>query len=142
MKTSAKGLQLIEKHEGCQLRAYVCPAGKVTIGIGHTRTAKYGQVITKEQAYDLLKSDLAIAEAEVNRHNLQLNQNQFDALVSLVFNIGSGAFSKSTLLLKIKGHSPMHEIRKEFGRWIYGGGQILPGLMQRRYDESILYFTL
>jgi lysozyme len=162
MKISAKGLALIEKHEGCKLKSYICPAGKWTVGIGHVRTAKQGLVITKQQAYELLKSDLEVSEASVKRHNLNLNQNQFDALVSLVFNIGGTNFGTSTLLKKIKGHSPESEIRTQFAAWKFGGNgesngkdddgdglvdepgekKLQPGLITRRKEEADLYFSL
>ena len=141
MKISAKGLQLIEKHEGCILASYICPAGKWTVGIGHTRTAKQGMVITKEQAHDLLKVDVMVAEATVNSCLFAFNQNQFDALVSLVFNIGSGNFKSSTLLKKIKGYSSEQEIRAEFAAWVYGNHVRLNGLVKRRKDEADLYFS-
>jgi lysozyme len=161
MSISAKGLRIIEIYEGCKLKSYICPAGKWTVGIGHVRTAKPGMIITKEQAYDLLRSDLEISEASVKRHNLNLNQNQFDALVSLVFNIGGTNFGTSTLLKKIKGHSPEAEIRAQFAAWKFGGNgesngkdddgdglidekgekQLLNGLINRRKDEADLYFS-
>lgn len=159
-KASEKAIQLIEKHEGCILISYVCPAGKWTVGFGHTRTAKQGLVITKQHAYDLLRSDLEIVEAVINRHNLDLNQNQFDALCSLVFNIGAGNFGASTLLKKIKSYSPENEIRQQFYAWKFGGSgesngkdddddglidepgekKKLLGLVARRIDEANLYF--
>ena len=118
-------------------------------------------VITKEQAIDLLKVDVMVAEAAVNRHLPSLTQNQFDALVSLVFNIGGGNFATSTLLKKIKGHSPESEVREQFAAWKFGGNgehngsdddgdglidevgekQVLPGLVKRRIDEANLYFS-
>lgn len=141
MKISAKGLQLIEKHEGCILASYVCPAGKWTVGIGHTRTAKQGMAITKEQAYDLLRVDVTVAVAAVNSCLFNFNQNQFDALVCLVFNIGSGAFKGSTLLKKIKGYSSKDEIVHEWSEWNHIGKNEIKGLTNRRKDESDLYFS-
>ena len=121
MKISQQGIDLIKAHEGLRLRAYLCPAGKWTIGYGHTRTAQPGIVITEAEADKLLLSDISVAEACVNGQRLMLSQGMFDALVSLVFNIGCRRFKTSTLLLKIKGHSPLIEIEYQFKRWIYGG---------------------
>jgi lysozyme len=161
MNASKNCIELIQKHEGCVLTAYKCAAGKWTVGTGHCRTAKPGLVITKQQAYDLLKSDLAIAEAIIKRHNLILNQNQFDALCCLVFNIGGGNFGASTLLKKLQGHSPRPEVEAAWRMWKFGGSgesngrdddndglidepgekQLLSGLVKRREEEIKLYFS-
>lgn len=140
MKTSNKGIELIKKHEGLRLKAYLCPAGKWTIGYGHTKDVKPGQVITEEEAERLLRDDLAIAENEINRHNLDINQNQFDALASFVYNVGVGNFRTSTLLKKIKANPNDESIADEFRRWVYSNGKKLPGLVKRREEEAELYF--
>jgi lysozyme len=140
MKTSNKGIEIIKKHEGLKLKSYLCPASVWTIGYGHTKTAKQDQYITTQTADNLLKSDLSISESAVNKELPNLTQNQFDALVSFVFNVGSGNFRKSTLLKKIKDNATEEEIRNEFSRWNKGGGQILGGLVKRRLDEANLYF--
>lgn len=141
MKTSNKGIELIKKHEGFRAKAYKCPADKWTIGYGHTLNVKSTDVITKEQGEYFLRQDVEYAEKEVNKHNLNINQNQFDALVSFVFNLGVGNFSRSTLLRRIKAHPNDITIRREFARWVYAGGKILPGLVTRRKEEADLYFT-
>lgn len=141
MKTSDKGIELIKKHEGFRARAYKCPADKWTIGYGHTLNVKSTDVITKEQGEYFLRQDVEHAEKEVNKHNLNINQNQFDALVSFVFNLGVGNFSRSTLLRRIKAYPNDITIRREFARWVYAGGKILPGLVTRRKEEADLYFT-
>ena len=140
MKTSNKGIELIKQHEGFRARAYKCPADVWTIGFGHTRGVKSGDVITKEQGERFLIQDVQIAEQEVNSHGLTFNQNQFDALVSFVFNVGSGNFTRSTLLHKVKVNANDPTIAYEFSRWKYGGGKVLPGLVRRRKDETDLYF--
>ena len=132
---------MIARHEGLRLEAYKCPAGVWTIGYGHTRTAKEGLVITRQRAEDLLKDDLITAENAVSNQHLKLNQNQFDALVSFVFNVGSGNFKRSTLLKKAKASAADPTIRDEFARWNQGGGRVLPGLVKRRADEANLYFS-
>ena len=88
MRTSRKGIEFIKAHEGLRLDAYLCPAGVPTIGYGHTHGVKMGDRITEEQAEKFLIDDLIVAETEVNRYGLNINQNQFDALVSFVYNVG------------------------------------------------------
>lgn len=141
MKTSNNGIEFIKRHEGLRLNAYKCTSGKPTIGYGHTKGVKIGQTITKEEAERLLREDLIVAENEINRHNLNLNQNQFDALVSFVFNVGIGNFQTSTLLKKIKLDPNNKSIENEFKRWIYSGGKVSLGLIKRRKEEAELYFS-
>ena len=141
MKTSRKGIELIKAHEGLRLDAYLCPAGVPTIGYGHTYNVKMGDRITAEQAERLLIGDLAVAETEVNRYGLNINQNQFDALVSFVYNVGARNFRSSTLLKRLKANPNDPDIANQFRRWVYGGGKVLPGLVRRRNDEAKLYFT-
>lgn len=141
MKTSNKGIELIKRHEGFRANAYKCPAGVWTIGYGHTRGVNNGDVITKEQGERLLRQDLQEAEQAVNSQGLVLNQNQFDALVSFVFNVGVGNFSRSTLLRKLKVNTNDAAISYEFSRWKHGGGKVLPGLVKRRKEEAELYFN-
>lgn len=140
MKTSDNGIEFIKKHEGLRLKAYLCPSGKPTIGYGHTKGVKLGDVITEEEAEQLLREDLIVVENEINRHNLNLNQNQFDALVSFVYNVGIGNFRSSTLLKKIKANPNDESIANEFKRWVYSNGKRLPGLVKRREEEAKLYF--
>lgn len=141
MKTSNKGIDLIKKYEGFRAKAYRCRANVLTIGYGHTLNVKSTDVIDKAQAEYFLKQDVEFAEKEVNKHNLNINQNQFDALVSFMFNLGVGNFARSTLLKKIKSNPNDPTIKKEFERWIYAGGKILTGLVRRRKEEAELYFT-
>jgi len=141
MKTSNNGIELIKRHEGLRLNAYKCTSGKLTIGYGHTKGVKIGQTITEEEAERLLREDLIVAENEINRHNLNLNQNQFDALVSFVFNVGIGNFQTSTLLKKIKLDPNNKSIENEFKRWVYSGGKVSLGLIKRRKEEAELYFN-
>lgn len=140
MKTSDKGITLIKTFEGLVLTAYKCPAGIWTIGYGHTKDVKQGQTITASQAVEFLKQDLQVFEKAVNTQNLNLNQNQFDALVSFTYNVGSGNFQKSTLLKKAKLNVNDPTIANEFAKWNKGGGRVLPGLVKRRESESKLYF--
>lgn len=141
MKTSDKGIEFIKRHEELRLKAYRCPAGVWTIGYGSTGGVRPGDVITVAQAEKLLKQDLKTAEDEINRHLLPLKQHQFDSLTSLVFNIGIGAFRKSTLLKRLKMDVNHPDIENQFNRWVYGGGKILPGLVRRRREEANLYIN-
>jgi lysozyme len=141
MKTSNKGIDLIKKYEGFRAKAYRCSANVLTIGYGHTQNVKPTDVISLDEAEYFLTKDVEFAENEVNRHNLNINQNQFDALVSFVFNLGVGNFARSTLLKKIKSNPNDSTIREEFERWIYAGGKALNGLVRRRREEADLYFT-
>jgi lysozyme len=140
MRTSDKGLELIKKHEGLKLTAYKCPAGVWTIGYGHTRTAKSGLTIEQRTADELLKQDVRFAEIAVTKELPSITQSKFDALVSFVFNVGAGAFHRSTLLKRIKANQEEHLIRHEFSRWDKAGGKVLAGLVRRRQDEANMYF--
>jgi lysozyme len=129
---------LIRDAEGRRLRAYQDSRGVWTIGIGHTRGVRQGMTCTEAQAETWLEQDLAEAEATVNRLALPCTQNQFDALVSFVFNEGPTKFAGSTLL-------HLHRARDyaaaagEFGKWIYCDHKVLPGLIKRRAAEAHLY---
>ena len=139
MKTSQKGIDFIKRHEALRLNAYLDAVGVWTIGYGHTKTAKKGMTITEAEAEKLLVDDLKTAENEINSHNLPLKQHQFDALVSFVFNVGTGAFRTSTLLKRLKADVNHPDIPNQLNRWIYGGGKVLSGLVKRRRQEADIY---
>ena len=141
MKTSPKGIALIKEFEGLRLKAYQCPGGVWTIGYGHTTGVRPGMVITEAQAEEYLKADLIVFERYLNGLGLALNQNQFDALVSFIYNVGTGNFSNSTLLRKVRANPQDNSIMDEFLRWVYSKGRVLPGLQRRRLDEMKLYFS-
>lgn len=140
MKSSPYAHLLIRQFESLRLTAYRCPAGTLTIGYGHTANVQEGQTITKFQAEALLQQDIAQIESYLNSMNLKLNQNQFDALTSLIFNIGPSAFQSSTLFNIIRLDPFSEDIAIQFRRWIYSRGQVLPGLQRRREEELKLYF--
>ena len=99
MKTSQRGINLIKQYESFRAEAYRCPAGVWTIGYGHTRDVKSGDKITEPEALKLLRQDVQTAEKAVSTLvKKPLDQNRFDALVSFVYNTGSGNFASSTLL--------------------------------------------
>ena len=141
MKTSPKGIALIKEFEGLRLKAYKCPGGVWTIGYGHTTGVKPGMVISEAQAEEDLKADLIAFERYLNGLGLALNQNQFDALVSFIYNVGTGNFSSSTLLRKVRANPQDNSIMDEFLRWVYSKGRVLPGLQRRRLAEMKLYFS-
>ena len=139
MKLSEAGLKLIKRHEGLRTRAYLCPAGVWTIGYGSTGAGiGPGLTISVEQAEARLKADLARFEEAVGRLALPASQNQYDALVSLVFNIGIEAFARSTLL-RLHRAGDHRAAAAQFERWIQAGGRKLPGLVRRRAEERALY---
>lgn len=140
MTTSERGLSLIKSFEGLRLESYLCPAKVWTIGYGHTSGVKQGQTIIEEQAEQFLKDDLLTFEKAVLAHNLKLNQNQFDALVSFTYNVGGGNLNKSTLLRKVKDNPTDASIRNEFMKWNKANGKALAGLTRRRNAEADLYF--
>ena len=141
MKTSHKGIDLIKEFEGLRLKAYKCPGGVWTIGYGHTAGVKPGMVISEAQAEEYLMADLIASEKYLNDLRLAINQNQFDALISFIYNVGTGNFSSSTLLRKVKANPLDNSIMDEFLRWVYSKGRVLPGLQRRRLAEMKLYFS-
>ncbi|WP_347252921.1 lysozyme [Leminorella grimontii] len=141
MITSQKGIDLIKTFEGCELKAYLCPAGVWTIGYGHTKGVKRGDEITATQAECYLRGDLVSFEADVNRLvRVPLTQGQFDALVSFAYNCGSRALSTSTLLRKLNARD-YSSAADEFSRWNKAGGKELPGLTRRRAAERDLFLS-
>lgn len=141
MKTSPKGIALIKEFEGLRLKAYKCLGGVWTIGYGHTAGVRPGMVISEAQAEEYLMADLIAFEKYLNGLGLALDQNQFDALVSLIYNIGIGNFQKSTLLRKARVNPNDNSIMDEFLKWVYSKGRVLPGLQRRRLREMKLYFS-
>ena len=150
MRTSQRGIDIIKRWEGVKLVAYFCPANVPTIGIGHTRTVTRADVhaqrrITVEEAERLLSEDLATFERGVLRLcTLPPNQNQFDAFVSLAFNIGLGAFERSTALRR-HNEGDFDAAAGAIEMWnkatVNGKRVVLRGLVARRADEKALYLT-
>lgn len=144
MKTSKNGTNLISTFEGFYSNAYLCPAGVWTIGIGTTiypngTKVKQGDKCTMTQAVEYLSHDLQSFERTVNQAvTVSLSQNQFDALVSLAYNIGSNAFEDSTLV-KYLNAGKYKSAAEEFLVWNKGGGKVLKGLVNRRAVERELF---
>ena len=142
MRVSEHGKSLIKKHEGLRLTAYLCPAKVWTIGYGSTGThVREGMTITRAEADALLEADIRRHEPPVQNLNVELTQNQFDALVSFVFNIGAGAFATSTIRRKVLANPDDPTIADEFRRWNKASGVVLNGLVNRRNDELKMYFA-
>ncbi|MGA2903727.1 MAG: lysozyme [Candidatus Korobacteraceae bacterium] len=139
---SNKGLALTQQFEGLRLTAYQDQVGKWTIGYGHTGPdVQPGLTITQDQANALLVQDVASAVASVNRMvTVPLTQNQFDALVDFVFNLGSGNLASSTLLRELNaGNSAA--AAAQFVVWVYAGGVVSQGLLKRRQAEQALFLS-
>jgi lysozyme len=146
MEISRDGLKLIKSFEGYHTRlkngdcaAYRCPANVWTIGYGCTEGVKPGMVWTEQEAEDALHKEISKFETGVSQLvTVPLNQNEFDACVSLAYNIGLGGFGRSTVLRAInKGHKT--GAAKAFEMWTRGGGRVLPGLVSRRKREAALF---
>jgi len=140
MKTSSIGRAFIREAEGEKLTTYRCSAGVPTIGVGHTGPdVKMGMTITKAQSDALLVADLARFERAVaGAVKVPLTQNQFDALVSLAFNIGSNAFAKSTLVRVLNG-GHYEQVPAQLARWNKVDGKPNKGLTARRAREAALF---
>ena len=144
MSTSQNGINLISSFEGCELKAYLCPAKVWTIGFGTTVypngvKVKKGDSCTLEQAKQFKAHDLKRFEKTVNNLvKVPLTQNQFDALVSLTYNIGTGAFEESTLLKKLNT-GDYQGAADQFTVWNKGGGKVLQGLVNRRAKEKEVF---
>ena len=154
MKMSKKGRDLLSNWEGTILQPYYDVVGKLTIGVGHLLTqselssgkinikdeiVRYDNGLTKQQALDLLAQDLKKYETPVNESvEVELTQYQFDALTSFCFNVGKGAFQGSTLLKRLN-QGDYEEVPNQLRRWVYGGGRIIQGLVNRRENEIDLW---
>ena len=146
-KLSLKGLELLKKFEGLSLKPYLCPAGIGTIGYGNTYYPNGSKVkmtdpaITQSQADQYLLFLMPPYEKAVDSFcRDDINQNQFDALVSLAYNIGVGNLQKSTLIKKVNLNPNDPTIKAEFLKWNKGAGKVLAGLTKRRQAEADLYF--
>ncbi|MEM9266897.1 MAG: lysozyme [Cyanobacteria bacterium P01_F01_bin.13] len=138
-QTNASGVSLIKSFEGLRLKAYQDAVGVWTIGYGTTRGVRPGQEISEAQAEALLKTDLNRFEQALNQAvRVPINDNQFAALVSFTYNVGSGAMRSSTLLKKLNRRD-IYGAANEFPRWNRAGGRVLAGLTRRRNAERALF---
>lgn len=156
MKTSSIGISLIKSYEKCKLIPYLCPAGVPTIGWGNTiyengvKVTLKDKPITQKRADELFLFVLKMFEKEVNSLlKTEVNQNQFDALMSFAYNVGSDidqdnipeGLGDSTLLRKVNEYPDDPTIEKEFLKWNKCRGLRLEGLIRRRKEEAELYFS-
>ena len=135
-KINKSGLNLIKKYEGCRLTSYICPAGVLTIGYGHTgKDVKPNQTITKKKAISLLKKDLARFERHVQSYNYiyEWTDNEFSALVSFAYNIGN------IDQLTAYGTRTRSQIRSAMVKYVKANGKTLQGLVKRRKAELKLF---
>lgn len=145
---SKKGKDLIKKYEGFRAKPYLCPAKVPTIGYGATyypdgRKVKLtDSAISEGFATNLLEVMLTPYEKAVDSFcRDDISQNQFDALVSFAYNLGITALKNSTLLKKVNANPNDKTIKNEFLKWVNAGGKKLQGLVNRRTEESELYFS-
>jgi len=142
MKIGEQGLDLIRKHEGLRLKAYICPGGKLTIGYGHTGSdVAAGMTIDNAQADALLLKDVERFEKSVNEMvDVEMTQAMFDALVCFAFNLGAGSLKSSTLLKKLNANDKPGAA-EEFLKWNKAQGKVLNGLTARREGERALFLA-
>jgi lysozyme len=151
MEISDKGIEFIKKEEGLRLAAYLDSVGIWTIGYGHTGGVIPGSSISREHAEYLLREDIRGFEKIINHEvKVPLNQNQFDALVSFIFNVGPGRKGVKSGLITLKDGRPSTLLRclnngqyrdaaNAFNSWVYAGGVVLKGLVNRRERERSLF---
>lgn len=148
MEINKAGKDLIKRFEGCKLKAYKCPAGVWTIGYGNTfyedgTKVKEGDVITQERAeelFDIIISDFVRMTDVLVKSDV--TENNFSALVSFTFNVGTGNLKRSTLLRKVNANPKDPSIRAEFMKWTRANNVVLKGLVRRREAEAKLYEQL
>ena len=140
MKTTNLLLKKLMELEGLRLEAYRDAAGVPTIGYGHTKDVEMGDKISLWWAKELLICDIEEVEEQVKALGIARTEAQLDALVSFAFNLGIKRLKNSTLLKYIKEQRNMRQIKQEWMRWVYAGGQKLKGLERRRAWEAKRFF--
>ena len=139
MQTSDKGKEFIKHFEGCKLEAYQCSGDVWTIGCGHTRGVEEGDKISKKQADALLSADIEMVETHVKRLiTVDLDQSQWDAIVSWFFNLGCGNLRASTMLQVINS-GELDRVSEQIIRWDKVGKKAVAGLTRRRKAEADLF---
>ena len=139
MNISQEGISLIKKFEGCELEAYQCAAGVWTLGYGSTKDVKEGDTLTQKEADNLLLHEMQEYEGYIKELiKVPLKQNQFDALVSWVFNLGPANLKASTML-KFLNAGDYHLIPSQIKRWNKANGKVLEGLIRRREAEALMF---
>lgn len=139
VRTNERGLELIGNAEGCRRDPYVCPAAKLTDGVGNTHGVKAGVRKTDAQIAADWERNILEAERCVNSYGngRKLSDNTFSAVTSITFNAGCGAMQKSTMFQLLR-QGQVVQACDQLSRWVYGGGKVLPGLVTRRSAEKQL----
>jgi len=147
-KAVGAAIKLIKKWEGFMPEAYLCPAGVPTIGYGSTFYEDGAEVkmtdekIDQDRAQEILISHVKDVEVQVRKVlKHELNANQLGALISFTYNLGIGNLKRSTMLILINNDPSNQNIERELKRWVKSGGKVLKGLVERRAEESELYFA-
>ena len=139
MKLGERGTEILKYFEGCKLTAYQDSVGVWTIGYGHTKGVFDGMTITQEEAEQMLLTELEEYEGYIeNMVTVPLTQNQFDALVVWIYNLGPTNFRNSTLLKELNAGN-YNAAGQEITRWNKAGGKVLAGLVKRREAEAELF---
>lgn len=142
MKASDLCISMIKSFEGFSSKAYICPAGKWTIGWGHTANVKRGDTISYEKAKEFLSQDIRQVEIYIERLHLpNMTQGKMDALVSWCFNFGAARLKSTTLYQRILRGDSSSDVQKEFRKWVHAKDKngkyiVLPGLVKRRNWEA------
>ena len=141
MEASEILIEKLKEFEGFRRDAYRDVTGVLTIGYGHMGSdVREGDRLTTYAAEELLLMDLREHERAVRRLKVAHTQGQFDALVSFAFNVGIGRLNRSALLKVIRNGGSKAQITREFKRWVFAGGQRMPGLVKRREWEAKRFF--
>ena len=139
MNISQTGIDLLKHFEGCELEAYQDSVGVWTIGYGHTKDVQPGDSWSQSHAEHMLEVELEEYESYIkDLVKVNLSQNQFDALVSWVYNLGPANLKASTLL-KVLNAGEYDEVPAQIKRCNKAGGEVLDGLIRRREAESLLF---
>ena len=139
MNISQEGIALIKKFEGCKLEAYQDSVGVWTIGYGHTKGVYKGMTISQDDAEEMLEEEMEEYEGYIEEYvEVPLSQNELDALVCWVYNLGPTNLRNSTLLM-VLNQSKFDEVPEQIKRWNKAGGEVLKGLVRRREAEALLF---
>ena len=139
MNISKEGLALIKHYEGCELKAYRCPANVLTIGYGVTKGVTEDMEITQQEANEMLAGELIEYTKYIDDMvDVSLNQNQFDALTAWVYNLGPTNLKESTML-KVLNEGKYDEVPEQIKRWNKANGVVLGGLVKRRAAEALMF---
>jgi lysozyme len=148
MKLNSEGYRLITKFEGFSAKPYLCSAKVPTIGYGNCyytngkKVTLLDKPITEAEAFEMFKEIADRFADKVSKLvTYPINQNQFNSLVSLCYNIGVAAFQLSTLLKMVNENANNPKIKDQFLRWNKAGGRVVRGLTLRRNEEAFIYFS-